>query len=274
MKKTRVFPLLALFASLLVATAGFAQGDLKFKTDLHDFGTIEEGVQATYKFEFTNVGTEPVIVSNVQASCGCTTPSWTKEPVLPGKKGEITASYNSNGRPNAFNKTITVTSNAKTPSVVLTLKGVVNPKGAQVTPVVPVKSAPAPSPEELKKSPVGVLNKTQHNFGKLEKGQSVTHKFTLMNTGLADLKIEQIQSACNCVSYQLAKPTVKAGETAQLELRYAPRKANPGLGNEVVTLYTNDLNKPTLQVTLQANVVESLASQSALKEQKPAVPFK
>ena len=272
MKKTRLFPLLALFASLLVATAGFAQGDLKFKTDLHDFGTIEEGVQATYKFEFTNVGTEPVVISNVQPSCGCTTPTWTKEPVLPGKKGEITASYNSNGRPNAFNKTITVTSNAKTPSLVLTLKGVVNPKGVQATPVVPVKSAP--SPEELKKSPTGVLNKTQHNFGKLEKGQSVTHKFTLMNTGLTDLKVEQIASACNCVSHKLSKPTVKAGETAELELRYAPRKANSGAGNEMVTLYTNDLNKPMLQMTLQANVVESLASQSALKEQKPAVPFK
>ena len=272
MKKTRVFPALTLFACLLAATTGLAQGELKFKTDLHDFGTIEEGVQATHKFEFTNVGTEPVIVSNVQASCGCTTPSWTKEPVLPGKKGEITASYNSNGRPNAFNKTITVTSNAKTPSVVLTLKGVVNPK-VQVSPapVVPVKSAP--SPDELKKSPTCVLNKTQHNFGKLEKGQNVTPKVTLMNTGLTDLKIEQIASACNCVSHKLAKPTVKAGETAELELRYAPRKANAA-GNELVTLYTNDLNKPTLQVTLQANVVESLASQSALKEQKPAVPFK
>jgi len=264
MKKQVMRPFLAVAAFLLTASAVFAQGELKFKTDNHDFGTVEEGVQATYKFEFTNVGKEPVIISNVQASCGCTTPSWTKEPVMPGKSGEITASYNSSGRPGAFNKTVTVTSNATNPSQVLTLKGVVNPKVVKA----------APTEEQLKKSPTGVLNKSQHNFGKLEKGQSASHKFTLMNTGQSDLKIEQIQSACMCVSHKLSTPVVKAGETAQLELKYTPRKATQGQADEVVTLVTNDLNKPNLTVTLQANVVESLASQSALKEQKPAVPFK
>lgn len=251
-------------AVVLTASVSFAQGELKFKTDNHDFGTVEEGTQAVHKFEFTNIGKEPVVISNVQASCGCTTPSWTKEPVLPGKTGEITASYNSTGRPGAFNKTITVTSNAKNPSQILMLKGVVNPKA----------SKPAPSPEELKKSPTGVLNKTQHTFGKLEKGQSASHKFILMNTGMSDLKIDQVQSSCACVSYKLSKPAVRAGETAELELKYTPRKPSQGQGTETVTIFTNDLNKPTLVITLQANVVESLASQSALKEQKPAVPFK
>jgi hypothetical protein len=264
MKKKVLRPFLALAAFVLTATAGFAQGELKFKTDNHDFGSVEEGIQAVYKFEFTNTGKEPVIISNVQASCGCTTPSWTKEPVMPGKSGEITASYNSSGRPGAFNKTITVTSNATNPSQVLTLKGVVNPKAVKA----------APTPEELKKSPTGVLNKEQYNFGKLEKGQTVAHKFILMNKGESDLKIEQIQSACMCVSYKLSTPTVKAGETAQLELKYSPRKASQGVGSEAVTLVTNDLNNPNLLVTLQANVVDNLASQSALKEQKTAVPFK
>jgi len=264
MKKKVLRPFTAVAAFLLTASAVFAQGELKFKTDNHDFGTVEEGVQASYKFEFTNVGKEPVVISNVQASCGCTTPSWTKEPVLPGKTGEITASYNSSGRPGAFNKTVTVTSNAVNPSQVLTLKGVVNAK--------PTKAAP--TEEELKKSPTGVLNKSQHNFGKLEKGQTVTHKFTLMNTGENDLKVEQIQSACMCVSFKLSKPAVKAGETAELELKYTPRKASQGQGEEIVTLITNDLKKPNLVVILKANVVESLASQSALKEQKTTVPFK
>lgn len=264
MKKTLFRPFLALAVIALSASVSLAQGDLKFKTDNHDFGKVEEGTQAVHKFEFTNVGNEPVVISNVQASCGCTTPSWTKDPVMPGKTGEITASYNSTGRPGVFNKTITVTSNAKTPSVVLSLKGEVNPKA----------SKPAPTEEELKNSPTAVLNKVQHTFGKMERNQTASHKFTLMNTGQSDLKVEQIQSACACVSYTLSKPAVKPGETAQLELKYTPRKASQGVGSEVVTLHTNDLNKPTLSLTLQANVVESLASQSALKEQKPAVPFK
>ncbi len=267
MKKNILFPLLTLFACILLKSTSFAQGELKFKTDNHDFGTVEEGTQAMYKFEFTNVGKEPVIVSNVQASCGCTTPSWTKEPVMPGKTGEITASYNSSGRPGAFNKTITVTSNASNPTQVLTLKGVVNPKASQ-----PV--AAAPTADELAKSPSGVLNKAQHNFGKLEKGQTASHKFVLMNTGQSDLKIDQIKSACACVTYKLSQPVVKAGETAELEIKYAPKKPSQGVTSEVITIYTNDLNKPTLNLSLQALVVESLSSQSALKEQKPAVPFK
>jgi len=189
---------------------------------------------------------------------------------MPGKTGEITASYNSSGRPGAFNKTITVTSNASNPTQVLTLKGVVNPKAGQAV----AKEVAAPTADELAKSPSGVLNKTQHNFGKLEKSQAASHKFVLMNTGQSDLKINQIQSACACVSYKLSQPVVKAGETAELEIKYAPKKPSQGVANEVVTIYTNDLNKPTLNLTLQAHVVESLASQSALKEQKPAVPFK
>ncbi|MES2733745.1 MAG: DUF1573 domain-containing protein [Bacteroidota bacterium] len=264
MKKKVLRPFLAIAAFVLTATAAFAQGELKFKSDLHDFGNVEEGVQASYKFEFTNTGKEPVIISNVQASCGCTTPSWTKEPVLPGKTGEIMASFNSTGRPGTFNKTVTVTSNAANPSQVLTLKGNVNPKAAK----------PAPTAEELKNSPTGVLGKSQYSFGKLEKGQTVSHKFSLMNTGENDLKIEQIQSACMCVTYKLSTPAVKSGETAQLELKYSPRKASQGVESEVVTLITNDLNKPNLVITLQANVVDNLASQSAVKEQKTAVPFK
>ena len=140
------------FAFLFVATFANAQGVIKFKSESHDFGKIEEGVQATHTFEFTNTGTAPVVISNAQASCGCTTPDWTKEPVMPGKTGKVTASFNSQGRPNNFSKTVTVISNSETPQIVLTIKGDVNPKGAEksvesAAPVAPatavIKSAPA-----------------------------------------------------------------------------------------------------------------------------------
>ena len=78
-----------------------------------------------------------MIISNVQASCGCTTPKWTNEPVAPGKTGVITASYNSSGRPGPFTKSITVTSNAKSTPKVLTINGVVEAKPVeQPSPVV------------------------------------------------------------------------------------------------------------------------------------------
>jgi hypothetical protein len=95
--------------------------DVVFKSEVHDFGTIPEGPAAEYEFTFTNNGKEPLIIQQVHASCGCTTPSYSKEPVLPGKTGVVKASYSTVGRPNAFTKTITVVSNAGTK--MLTIKG-------------------------------------------------------------------------------------------------------------------------------------------------------
>jgi Protein of unknown function (DUF1573). len=84
---------------------------MKFVSEEHNFGNIPEGPAVSYDFEFKNIGKEPIVLSGVQASCGCTTPTWTKDPVLPGKSGKITATYNTQGRPGPFTKTITVNSN-------------------------------------------------------------------------------------------------------------------------------------------------------------------
>jgi D-alanyl-D-alanine carboxypeptidase len=119
------------------ATPSTTQPEFLFETESHDFGTVPEGTQATYEFKFTNTGKEPLIISNVRASCGCTTPKWSNEPIAPGKTGTITASYNSSGRPGPFTKTITVESNAKTTPKVLTINGVVEAKPVeQPSPVV------------------------------------------------------------------------------------------------------------------------------------------
>ena len=110
-----------------------------FVNKIYDFGKIqEENGPASTTFEFTNNGSEPLILSEVRASCGCTTPDWTKEPVAPGEKGFVKATYNAKGRPGVFEKSITVKSNATegNESVVLTIKGEVIP------------AAPAPAPAE------------------------------------------------------------------------------------------------------------------------------
>jgi len=101
---------------------------ISFTDTIHDFGTVQEGTMATYEFNFKNTGTAPVILQNVQASCGCTTPNWTKDPIAPGQSSKITVTYNSQGRPGSFNKTITVTSNASRPTLVVLIKGTVQPK--------------------------------------------------------------------------------------------------------------------------------------------------
>lgn len=88
----------------------------KFKAgDSFDFGTITEGPIAEHEFEFKNVGKEPLIIQNASASCGCTIPSWPKEPILPGKKGVILVKYNTQGRVAPFHKDIFIQSNAVNP---------------------------------------------------------------------------------------------------------------------------------------------------------------
>ncbi|MCF8294133.1 MAG: DUF1573 domain-containing protein [Chitinophagaceae bacterium] len=96
---------------------------MKFKNEEHSFGNVPEGPSVSYDFEFTNISKEPIVLSNVQASCGCTTPTWPKEPIAPGKTSKITATYNTQGRPGPFTKTITVTSNVG--SKVLKISGTV-----------------------------------------------------------------------------------------------------------------------------------------------------
>jgi hypothetical protein len=101
---------------------------INFEVKTHDFGKInEKDGPVTYVFEFVNKGDAPLVVSRVQASCGCTTPTWTKEPVEPGKKGMITVTYNVTGRPGLFNKQITVFTNETQEQAVLNIKGEVIP---------------------------------------------------------------------------------------------------------------------------------------------------
>lgn len=135
------FVLALLVSTVFVANAQKAASDtlpvIKFEKTEHDFGKIKEGTLATYSFVFYNNGKVPLILSNVQASCGCTTPEWSKEPIMPGGKGTIKAVYNSYGRPGQFYKTVTVKSNAGA-DVVLVIKGDVlvnNPE-----PVSPVRN--------------------------------------------------------------------------------------------------------------------------------------
>lgn len=107
---------------------------MNFTNEIMDYGTIEHKADGAREFVFTNNGTEPLIIMNAQGSCGCTVPTWPKEPIAPGATAKIGVKYDTN-RPGPFTKTITLTSNAKeTPSKVLTIKG--NVKPAEVAPAV------------------------------------------------------------------------------------------------------------------------------------------
>jgi hypothetical protein len=101
---------------------------LAFQSTEHDFGTITEGDIVEHTFSFTNTGAAPLIIQNAQPSCGCTAPDWTKEPIPPGGKGYVKAKFDSNGKPNVQNKSITVVANTWPKQTVLRFKAMVMPK--------------------------------------------------------------------------------------------------------------------------------------------------
>ncbi|RSK44952.1 DUF1573 domain-containing protein [Hymenobacter rigui] len=254
--------LFSLLLTALVTVAAQAQGVLTFEKELHDFGSVPEGTMATHEFRFKNTGNQPVIIANVQASCGCTTPDWTKTPVLPGKTGIVKAVYSSAGRPGIFNKTVTVTSNATTPSTVLTIKGNVLNKEQ-------MKSSLTPA--QLAQSPRLTLDRTVHNFGKMEAGQTASTKFTVKNTGKQDLVLGAITSQCYCVGYKNVPSPIKPGQSAVVELVYSQRKL--GNQNEPVVITSNDITGDA-KLTLKALIVQDLNANSMVKESGASVPFK
>src|ERR1700749_171432 len=105
------------------------KAEFKFNEEKHDFGKIPQGTPVTTLFEFTNVGKEPLILTEVRPTCGCTIADYTKTPVKSGEKGQIKITYNA-AAVVPFNKTIVVTSNAKTPQKFLNIVGEVIAKPA------------------------------------------------------------------------------------------------------------------------------------------------
>ncbi len=99
---------------------------IEFVTTIHNFGTITFGEPALYSFDFTNTGTESLVISNVKTTCGCTVPQWNSKPIAPGESSSITVEYDTK-RSGGFSKGITVFSNAINKQVNLVIEGEVTP---------------------------------------------------------------------------------------------------------------------------------------------------
>lgn len=117
---------LILFSILLATGMATAEKKAVISSDnaVHDFGTItEKEGKVSHTFIIKNTGDAPLVITRVIASCGCTTPEWTKAPIAPGKSGEVKVTYNPAGRPGNFSKTISIYSNGKEGSYIMTIKG-------------------------------------------------------------------------------------------------------------------------------------------------------
>ena len=124
--------------------------EISFENDVHDYGTVKNGADGNCEFKFTNTGKEPLIISNAVGSCGCTVPTFPKEPILKGQSAIIKVHYDTK-RTGPFTKTVTVSSNAKTATKMLTIKGTVEaPADQAVDQTVPLKKDNGAAPLEIK----------------------------------------------------------------------------------------------------------------------------
>ena len=128
MKRGILLLFVGLFALSLTAQDKTAK--IEFKEETIDYGEIAKGSDGVRVFEFTNTGDEPLVITNVKSSCGCTIPKKPDAPILPGETGEIQVKYDTN-RVGPIRKAITVTSNADTPTKVLKIKGTIKAEGAK-----------------------------------------------------------------------------------------------------------------------------------------------
>ena len=201
-----------LLAAIVLSIAAMAQEPvLTFEKTTHDFGKINEADgRVTTIFEFTNEGMVPLVLTNVRASCGCTTPKWTHEPIEPGQKGNITVTYNPNGRPGRFQKTVTITSNATEPTQRIYIKGEVIPKPATSSEQYPITMG------------VLKLKKKTHNFGSMTRGSKRTVAIEYANTTNTTIHVGCATDKADTYIKALATlKEVKPGEKGELQLTIA-----------------------------------------------------
>lgn len=212
------FKLKAIFSVtiLLLAIGVNGQSKLDFTVVDHDFGEIkEEGGAAEYTFHFVNKGEEPIRITNVKASCGCTTPGWTKEEVMPGDSGFVQAKYNPRNRPGKFRKSLRITTSDVSSNTTLYIMGFVKPKPK--------------TPEEEFPVSLGVFRMKYRglNMGKITNEKPVEKTFDVYNSSdtIAILIAENMRLPEH-INISLVEDFLNPRELGQLKVTYDPVKKN------------------------------------------------
>lgn len=242
----------------LVAVAMMAQqAVITFEKTEHDFGKINEADgKVTTIFTFKNEGMEPLVLSNVRASCGCTTPKWPRQPIEPGQTGEITVTYNPNGRPGRFTKTVTITSNATEPTTRVTIKGEVIPKPAKPVDNYPVKMG------ELS------LKSKNVNFGKVDDHSTKTQEIEYANQTDHDITVAILPAKGQekYLDAVVTLATLKPNETGKVQMALTTENANvygPVEGSFLIIVNGKQEQSEVFTISVQAEVEEDFSKLSA-----------
>jgi hypothetical protein len=233
-----------LFTTLLLAQEKAPV--FSFEQTTHDFGAIEEEQgPVAFVFNFVNKGNAPLVIQGVQPSCGCTTPDWTKEPVLPGKSGFIRAEFNPKNRPGAFNKSLTITSNTNPPVTRIYIQGSVNAKPRSVADDFPVVMG-------------GLRVKYRSfNFQKITTEKPVIQSFEVYNETDSTISFTNKIDAPEHIAVTYSLQSISPKGTGRIIVTYDPaKKKDLGYVTDDITLYTNETANPEKQFRVVATIEE------------------
>ena len=254
-----------LLAAMVCSMVAMAQQPvITFDKTTHDFGKINEADgRVTTVFEFKNEGMTPLVLTNVRASCGCTTPKWTHEPIEPGQTGEITVTYNPNGRPGRFQKSITVTSNAAEPTTRLYIKGEVIPKPSQPTDQFPVKMG------ELS------LQRRSLSFGSITQGSNKIMEIEYTNNTDQPITVDLlVREHDSYIKPNVTLKTVGLKEVGKLQFALQSDES-PLLGPVNVKAYVMVNGKRDLSdnyaITISANIREDFSKMTIEERQQAPI---
>lgn len=255
---------LAIGLSLFFASASFAQQvrPLQFQEVIHDFGYVDQnGGAVTYSFQFANIGDRPVRILSVQASCGCTTPDWTRDPVAPGKGGYIQASYDPKGRPGYFNKSLTVTTDADANPVILQIKGQVS-VGSELVAVSEFRS------------PMGSwkLKTASFNLGKVyRKDEFTVREFPVYNAGERPVTFLNMEGP-SYIKAEVIPATLAPRMQGKVRVLYNGAGRNEyGFQSDRIDIHTDDEDMPLKSISVYVTLEDHFPVMSREELQKAPV---
>lgn len=237
--------------------------NISFEKTVHDFGNIQEADgKVEYKFVFTNTGGSPLIITNVKASCGCTSPTWTEQPIMPGAKGYVSAVFDPIRRPGPFNKSISVESNSESGRIILRIKGDVNARPKTVEDYYP-------------KSYGDLRVETNHfAFIKVYNTQVKVDTLKIYNSSDKPMSVS-FKDVPDYLNLNVSSKVLKPKEKAYVIGKYDGNKVNDwGFVTNRVKLFINDDDLPAGILTVSAKIEEDFSKLSPEeKRNAPKIVF-
>lgn len=225
-----------------------------FEKTIHDFGKVkEDGGKVRYNFKFRNGGKQPIIIKNVQSSCGCTTPEWTRTPVLPGKEGFVAAEFDPTNLPGAFSKQVMVFNNITNDPIVLEIKGDVVPKVKQL--------------EDIYRYTIGDLRLVTNHvaFARMLNSEKKTQSIDIVNNSDKNITIGFVSRPDLNHLKIIATPNVlKPKQAGKIQVDYdATKKDAWGFTTDKIILTINNNPVSGFPLSVSSSIIEDFSVLSA-----------